>query len=254
MKRLILPIAVLLTASAQTVVSVRHRVASGGGGGTSYGNGFSLFQQTGTANAGAGATSVATLSGNATVGHKVLIFGYSCNDSGCGTDASAITLSASASGAGNTPVACPGNPYRVGTNKGVFGCWIMDVSTATAAFTVTATGGTPYYLTTWASEWGGIAAAASAFDVAFATEVTAAETATVTTATTTNATDLVVGFIELSDGYAITPGSGFTEIGEFTPGVELEAQSVTATGAQSCTWSWTGATNSHGLCVAFKGQ
>jgi hypothetical protein len=74
----------------------------------------------------------------------------------------------------------------------------------------------------------------------------------ITTGATSNATDLVIGYIQNGSGAAITPGAGFTEINETVSGIETEGKSVTTTGAQTCTTSWTGGTNWQGLCVALK--
>lgn len=196
---------------------------------------------------------MATFGSSTVAGHSVIIFGFACNDSNCATSALAITLSASTTGAGNTAVACGGNPYRVNSNIQVIGCWIMDVVTASTAFTVTATGGTPFFLTSYVSEWTGAGAAATAFDVGGANFTTSTSTTASTSAgTTTNSTDLVIGLIELGAANAVTPGSGFLEISENLTGIEQEAKSVAATGAQACTWSWTGGTTSQSLCATFK--
>lgn len=222
---------------------------------TSYGNGFTCIKAAGTANGGAGGTSTATF-GSATVAtHQVVLIGFVCGNSSCNGDTSGITLSFS-NGASDSCTTMTGGAttFGDGSNRWKAHACVFTSTSATTTYTVTATGGTPYYLTAYASEWTGIATS-SPWDVVASTFQAAGgpySSATVTTASTTNATDLVIGFIELNDANAITPGAGFTEIGEITNGVQHEGKSVASTGAQSCTWSFANTSSWQGLCMTLK--
>lgn len=219
---------------------------------TSYGNGFNCVQAAGVANAGAGSTANATLPSNAAAGHQVVVIGFACSDSNCSQSAAGITLSATATGSGNSPVACPGNPYRLNSNIEIYGCWLMDVSAPTKSFTVTAIGGTPFYLSNYVSEWTGIAPALSAFDVG-GTSFSAPSTTSASTATgtTRNAKDLIMGMLQLSVSTGVTPGTGFIESGEYITGIQQEGKSVASAGPQSCTWTFS-SSPWQGLCFALK--
>lgn len=217
---------------------------------TSFANGWTCVQQKGQANGGAGATATATFGASTGSGHMVVVFSESCNDVACNTDSTPITLAVS-DGNGDTPVGASFNPCRLDTNHKTVYAWVFPSVGVTTTFTVTATGGTPFYLASIASEWTG-GATSSPFDVsACGNNNVAGTTASVTAGTTTNATDLVIGSIELGAANAVTPGSGFTEIGEDITGIEHEALSVIATGSQACTWTFASATY-EAACLTIK--
>lgn len=221
---------------------------------TSYGNGFTCIKQAGTINAGAGGTATATFGSSTVATHQVLVIGFVCANSSCNGDTSGITLTFS-NGASDSCTAMPGGATVFGdaSSRWKGHACLFTSTSATTTYTVTASGGTPYYLTAYASEWTGVASS-SPWDVVAGTFQVGGSytTATVTTASTTNATDLVVGFVTLNDANAITPGSGFTEIGETSNGVQHEGKSVAATGAQSCTWSFSNTASWQGLCLTLK--
>lgn len=217
---------------------------------TSYSNGWTCVQQKVQANAGAGATAVATFGGNTSNGNMVVVFSEVCNDVGCSTDTTPITLAVT-DGTGDSPVSASINPCRLDTNHKTVYAWVFPTVGATTTFTVTATGGTPFYLASVASEWIG-GATSSPFDVvACGNNNVAGTTGSLAAGTTTNATDLVIGHIELGAANAVTPGAGFTEIGEDVTGIEHEALSVIATGTQTCTWSFGSATY-EAMCATIK--
>jgi hypothetical protein len=225
---------------------------------TSYANGFTCVKQAGSANAGAGATATATFGSNVTAGNSVVVFAGVCADAGCNTNnATGITLTV-ANGASDSSTQVTGGPYVVKVQNGVSStsikltAWVFSNVSATTTFTVTATGGTPFYLASYASEWSGVATA-SPWDVSAAavTADAAQTTLSVTTGTTSNATDLVIGYSQNS-GNAYTPGAGFTEIGESVTGIEHEAKSVASTGTQTCSWSWGANDAAQGICVTLK--
>ncbi len=221
---------------------------------TSYGNGFTCIKQAGTILAGAGGTATATFGSSTVATHQVLVIGFVCGNSGCSADTSGITLTFS-NGASDSCTTMPGGATVFGdaSSRWKGHACLFTSTSATTTYTVTATGGTPYYLTAYASEWTGVASS-SPWDVVAATYQVAGSytTATVTTASTSNATDLVVGFVALNDANAVTPGSGFTEIGETSNGVEHEGKSVASTGAQSCTWSFSSTSSWQGMCLTLK--
>lgn len=221
---------------------------------TSYGNGFTCVKQAGTINAGSGSSATATFGSNTTATNQVLLIAFVCGNSGCSGDTSGITISFS-NGASDSCTAMPGGATVFGdaSSRWKGHACLFTSTSATTTYTVSTSGGTPYYLTAYASEWTGIASS-SPWDVVAGTFQVGGSysTATVTTASTTNATDLVVGFVTLNDANAITPGSGFTEIGEVSNGVEHEGKSVAATGAQSCTWSFSNTASWQGLCLTLK--
>lgn len=221
---------------------------------TSYGNGFTCVKQAGTILAGAGSTATATFGSSTTATNQVLVIAFVCGNSGCSGDTSGITISFS-NGASDSCTAMPGGAttFGDGSNRWKGHACLFTSTSATTTYTVSTSGGTPYYLTSYASEWTGIASSSPWDVVAASFQVGGSySTATVTTATTTNATDLVVGFVALNDANAVTPGSGFTEIGETSAGVEHEGKSVAATGAQSCTWSFSNTSSWQGMCLTLK--
>ena len=221
---------------------------------TSYGNGFTCVKQAGTINAGSGSSATATFGSNTTATNQVLLIAFVCGNSSCNGDTSGITISFS-NGASDSCTAMPGGAttFGDGSNRWKGHACLFTSTSATTTYTVSTSGGTPYYLTAYASEWTGIASS-SPWDVVAGTFQVGGSysSATVTTASTTNATDLVVGFVTLNDANAITPGSGFTEIGEVSNGVEHEGKSVAATGAQSCTWSFSNTASWQGLCLTLE--
>lgn len=221
---------------------------------TSYGNGFTCVKATGSINAGAGSSATATFGSSTTATNQVLVVGFVCGNSSCNGDTSGITITFS-NGASDSCTAMPGGATTYGdsSNRWKGHACLFTSTSATTTFTVSTSGGTPYYLTAYASEWTGVASA-SPWDVVASTFQVGGtySSATVTTATTTNATNLVVGFIELNDANAVTPGSGFTEIGEVSNGVEWEGKSVAATGTQSCTWSFGNTSSWQGMCLTLK--
>ncbi len=225
---------------------------------TSYGNGFTCIQQTGAANGGTGSTRSITFSSPTTAGNEVVVFASVCADAGCtSTNASGITLTV-ANGAGDTAIQATNAPFLLtdgqnGSTTAVkYTAWVFTNVSATTTFTVTATGGTPNFLALYASEWTGISDT-SPWDGGAGTQSPngTQTSATVNIASTTNATDLILGYIGNWSGANITPGSGFTEIGEPLPGQQHQAKSVTTAGAQSCTWTM-GSTAWQAACVALK--
>ena len=207
---------------------------------TSFGNGFALCQQKEVANGGSGATVTATLGSTMTAGHQALVFGFTCADSGCSTTStSGITLTvADTNSDSHTQVT--GGPFLVDVNHVQLTAWCFSSVTANSAFTVTATGGTPYYMTAAVSEWSGLTCTydgtpAASFSASGVTSASAS------CGTTSNAVDLIVGFIELGGG-SVTAGSGFTQVGQDVTGIQSQGMSVSATGAQSSAWTFSSTT------------
>lgn len=221
---------------------------------TSFSNGWTCIQQKSNGGYPASATSGTTITltfGSTTgAGHGVIVSAMYAGDSGCGVGA--LTMTATVSNGTDTPVGAAGNPYLIngaGCDQRAY-VWVFPNATPATTYTVT-TSATSWYGTATISEWSGMATA-SPFDVAAAAGSGSAGTsASVTAGTTTNATDLIYGFLGTDSGVAVTPGSGFTEIGEDITGIEHEAQSITATGSQSCTWTMA-STLWEGVCVTIK--
>lgn len=219
---------------------------------TSYSNGWTCIQQASSQNPSS-ATAV-TVTMGATVGahHGAIIVAEFCDDASC-TKAglSGITLTI-ASGAGDTFEAWSGNPYE--SNAAPidvrYYAWAVPDTIGGTTFTVTCSA-TCFYLSAKVSEWTGMASS-SVFDVGAGGSSASASTApSVTAGTTTNANNLIYGIIANDDGLAVTPGSGFLEIGEGGNGWEHEARSVTATGSYSCAWTQS-SSNYDALCLTFK--
>ena len=221
---------------------------------TSYSNGFTCVKSIGLIQGGAGSTATATFGSNTSAGNQVLLVGFVCGNSSCNADTSGITLTFS-NGASDSCTAMTGGAtvFGDGSSRWKAHACLFTSTSATTTYTVTASGGTPYYLTAYASEWTGIATSSPWDVVAASFQVGGTySSATVTTGTTGNATDLVVGFVALNDANNVSPGSGFTEILETSAGVELEGKSVAATGTQSCTWSFSNTASWQGLCMTLK--
>lgn len=220
---------------------------------TSYGNGWTCIQQASNQNTGGAGTSV-TVTMGATVGahHGAIIVAEYCDDVSCTKSGLSSITATVASGAGDTFESWSGNPYE--SNAAPidvrYYAWAVPDTKGGTTFTVTCST-TCYYLSAKVSEWTGMASS-SVFDVGAGGSSASASTApSVTAGTTTNATDLVYGIIANDDGLAVTPGSGFTEIGEGGNGWEHEAKSVISTGSQACTWTQA-SSNYDALCLTFK--
>lgn len=224
---------------------------------TSYANGFTCVQAAGTANGGAGSSAVATFGANTTVGNVVVFFMSACADAGCTTNnAPSMTFSQS-NGGSNSCTQVPGGAFDTAQDATQSSlstkttAYVCPITSAGTTFTATVTGGTPFYLTAYASEWSGVATTNFFDQVAMGISPDAsAVTSTVTTASTANTTDLVIGYIGTSED-TITPGSGFSEVQKPGSFNEVEAKSVASKAAQSCTWSHA-AGSTQGLCLTLK--
>ncbi len=221
---------------------------------TDYGNGFTCIQQKGTANGGSASSQVTTLSSTPTAGQQALVFGTYCGNSGCGGGNAASITATLANGAGDSCTIHPSAPWSI--NQGSAGdaklyAWFCPNISANTTYTMT-TSTTSWYPTLYVSIWSGVATS-SFWDVGGSTATTSTVTSLSASAgTTTNATDLIAGFIILNAANAVTPGSGFTEIGEDATAAEHEAKSVAATGAQSCTWTFASTAGGWAGCVTLK--
>lgn len=218
---------------------------------TSYGNGWTCVQQKGTAAAGSGTSQITTLTGNTVSGHSIIVGALYCADAGCVGTTAGITASIT-DGSGSTYTASPGSPFNViGAGRDIgFYVWTTPNVGVTTTFTISCSPSC-FYLAPYVSEWIGMATS-SVFDKDAANATNSTTTITTTTAATTNANDLVYGMVNLSIGTAVTPGGGALDIGQDVSGGDNFAFSVTSTGAQSCIASWSGASNTAGICVAIK--
>lgn len=249
---LILTAVLTISARGQMLQSISNNVTHGTCA-TDYGNGWGLCQQVINRNAGSGSSFTGTLPGATTLGHALLVFSFVCNDTNCSTSGAAISCTL-AHGTDTSPESATGSPFRIGSGgRVIFYVWaIPNMGSTSTSVAVTCTGGTPFFVTVGASEWSG-GVTSGIFDVANALTGTAATSASVTAGTTTNAVDLVAGMLVTSVSQGITPGAGFTEIGDLGTGLEHEALSVASTGSQSCTWTM-GSSVWEGVCATLKHQ
>ncbi len=200
-----------------------------------------------------GTTQTLTMPSATGAGHQFLLTAFICANSACSSSASGISLTPSST-CSDTFTAAPGSPYSVPINgiadHARIAVWMVTSTCGATVFTVTC-GSTCWYPTVGGSEWTGLATS-SPFDVAAGGGGSAGTSASLGCGTTTNATDLIFAYIALGAGNAVSPGSGFTEVNEAITGDEHEAKTVSATGAQTATWSWTGSTYWSGACAAVK--
>lgn len=214
---------------------------------TSYGNGFTCVQYGNASNAGAGATSTVTLTGNTTTGNTVVVFSSVCGNLSCTAGLSSMSLDVS-NGASDSKAEIPGSPSVVGD---IFkkSAWVFSSVSATSTFTVSVTGGTPYYLVVDVVEIAG-AATSSPLDVSQFGSASTGTSLSITTGSTGNATDMVIGQLGTLSGISnLTMGAGFTAV---AANKTVMAKTVSSAGAQTCNWTWTNNRANIGACVVIK--
>lgn len=219
---------------------------------TSYANGAVCVQQATIQNPGTGTSATATF-GSSVAGKAVLVAAIICDDVSCTKSGLSGVSATVQSGGGDTFEAAALNPYESNapTVDVRMWAWVVPVANAGTTFTVNCSPSC-FYASLKVSAWTGLATS-SVFDVgAGGSSASAGTSASISAGTTTNATDLIYGVIANDNGTLVTPGSGFTEIGEGNNGWEHEAKTVTSAGAQSCTWTFASSDNYDGLCLALK--
>ena len=249
MKRPILLIAVLLTASAQTVVSVRHRAAAGAG------SSFALVDKVITNGTSGATTLTVTMPGGAmTSGQQLLIALIGDIDAG-GSVGTCPDVTAP-SGA----IASTGSPFS-NSGSGAFNClyvWLVPAAPASNQFSLTLVSPGLYYPTVYASTWTGLETSTPFNTPALpAIVATAATTYSITTAAPSDAArnSIVVGVNWLYDAVSTTPGSGFTEMADNGAGAEMEYKELAGggLGAQTCTATFASQTGpGAAACVVIK--
>lgn len=211
---------------------------------TSYGAGWTCIQAKNSSNGGAGATHTNTFAGNAVAGRLISVTLVWCDNIDCtnnGTNTAAITGTAQSS--------CEKN--SAGEQNTSFRRWVSFGCVGAVGTTIiaTITGGTPFYLGMWSSEW--IGNPSSSFFNSSSGVGSGTGTSSTVSMTIAGTSDLFVcATNNLSIG-AITPGTGFAEISEDATGEQAEAKTGVS-GSQSGTSSWTGSSPWSSNCADYR--
>lgn len=216
-------------------------ISSGGGCGTSLGNGWAVCQQSVNVICGSQCSSnagTATFGSNMTAGHNLIVAAVICADASCGTTAlPTLTPSDSAS---DRFVVSPSGCTAVDSGHILACIWYVASAGATNSVTVTCSTSNCYYLQIAMAELSG-GATTSPFDQdCFASPAVSTGTKSCSGGSTTNANDLFYGaFFTNYSGNTISPGSGFTQLGNTSNLYEHEAESVTSTQTFTVSWNFT---------------
>jgi len=230
---------------------------------TGYGGGFTCVQSATIDGSAAINTVTASMGSSVTAGHAVVAMVWWCGNSSC---SAAITnqhiqITDGAGSACWSTGASPNTPWDLTDSTGsrsFMGAWVCPSSAGGAGSNnITATcyeaGHSCSYIDLHVSEWTGIASS-SVFDVdAAAVSSSNGTTSTVTSAATSHAADLVMSWAgALGNNEALTAGSGYSKVSTSAVNFMTEGKSVSATGTQTATATWTGSDDWATFLIAVK--
>jgi len=199
--------------------------------------------------------------GNGIIAWATWCFSSSCNSSSNGITA---TIGDNVNGMESCFAVSPHSPFITDGNGGAQGSgdfqqfyvwYCPNIPSGVTSFTVTPSSSSLAYLQIHVSEWkaGGLSASCSPISACFenvdndaqAGNTTGGTTATLSTnGATLNASDLIFAITQVPCcNYTGSTGTGYTGItvaSASNPGMVVEAKSVSSTGVQTATTSWTG--------------
>lgn len=181
-------------------------------------------------NSGAGDTLDITLDSNQTTGSANIVSLFFCNNIGCSTDTSGVTVSVTDDHS---------NSYSVGlnnianANRRILTVYNCNITGGTNTIHISLSGGTGYYLWGSVSEWSTIADS-SCLDQTGTSSTTGSNPTVSTGGATSQADELVIGVVQ--DVNTVTPDSSTIDSATNNT-INTQYKIVSSTGTQTITWT-----------------